>query len=249
MTIKNGILDYIKRSKYFSLSSLIKEKKVDARIAKNYLSTFKKQGIIFEAGYGAYTTLKREFQISSVSRVETIARLLKKSFPFADFIIWDTRQLQSLYHHTQAHHLTFIETEKELISPFFEAISKNYRGVFVERRSRSYFGKLPISSNPVVVRRMIRRSPHKGIKPSLEKILVDMFVDLNLYNYISEVDYWQIWRELCSQYRINIGTVVAYSKRRKCFKALFSQLIENNILTDMTFGAYFNEVAKVIKKQ
>jgi len=249
VTIKESILDYIKKNKYFSLRSLVKNKKIDIRLAKNYLLTFKKQGIIFEAGRGVYTTLKREFQIFSVSRVETIARLLKKDFPFADFIIWDTRQLQSLYHHTQAHYLTFIETGKELLYPFSEAVSKNYRDVFIEKRSRNFFKKLSISSNPVVVRKMVRRSPHKGIMASLEKILVDMFVDLNLYRYMSEADYWQIWRELCLQYKINIGTVAGYSRRRKCFKALFLQLIENDILTDMTFGAYFDEVAKVIKKQ
>lgn len=249
MTIKESILNYIKGNKYFSLNQLVKDRNLDKRIAKNYLLSFKKQGIVFEGGFGVYSTLKEEFQLVSHSRTQTIRNMLKHNFPFADFLIWDSRQLQPIYHHTQPHHLTFVETEKDLLSPFYERISKNYRDVFIEKHSQVYFKEFSFTHNPIVIRRMIKRSPYKGVMPVLEKILVDMFVDLNLYKYISENDYWQLWRNLCERYRINIGTVISYSKRRKCLKSLFLQLIENKIVSNVTFGAYYEEVAKVIKKQ
>lgn len=249
MTIKESIFNYIKANKYFSLNQLVKDRNLDKHIAKNYLLSFKKQGIVFEAGFGVYSTLKEKFRLFDDSRIQTIARILKHSFPFANFLVWDSRQLQSLYHHTQLHHLTFVETEKDLFLPFYESISKNYRDVFIEKHTQAYFKEFSFTHNPIVIRRMIKRSPCEEVTPTLEKILVDIFADLNLYKYISENDYWQLWRNLCEGYRINIGTVISYSKRRKCFKSLFLHLIANKVLSNVTFGAYYEQVVKIIKKQ
>ena len=53
-----------------------------------------------------------------------------------------------------------------------------------------------------------------------------MFIDLNKYKYIESSDYWGIWNRLFSEYRVKIGILRNYSKRRKCFKELFAQLTD-----------------------
>ena len=249
MNKKTLFEEFIKKHKYFTLQKITETIPLNKKVIKNYLLEFKKQGVIFNAGYGFYTTLKEEFQIPIISRVETITRLLKKRFPFVNFIIWDTKQLQSLYLHTQVHSITFVETDQEMLSPFYDCISEKYQKTYIEKRNKDYFAQIPLYLNPVVIRKKPSRSPYKGITPTLEKILVDMFIDLNTYRYISEVDYWQIWQELSSHYRINIGKVISYSKRRKRFQSLFSQLIANKTLDEMTFAALLEEVAKVTRKK
>ena len=246
MTIKETILQYIRQNKYFSLDQLVNEKKLGERTVKNYLLEFKNKKVIFDAGYGVYSTIEKEFKLVKNNRVDTIERLLKKSFPFTDFSIWNTHQLQPLYQHTQSHHITFIDVENDAIIGFFERISDKYRDAAVEKGGKSFFANITVNHNPVIVRKLIRRSPKNDQVPLLEKILVDMFLDLDKYKYLSEADYWQIWKTLSDEYRVKIGVVSAYSKRRKCFKRIFSQLIENKIFPIMTFGAYFDKVAKVI---
>jgi hypothetical protein len=245
---KTFLKQFIKNYKYFTLEDITKKIELDRRTIKNYLLDLKQEGIVFDAGYGVYSTLKEEFKIPVVSRIETIGRLLKKNFPFAEFTIWDTKQLQSLYQHTQAHHVTFVETDKELMNPFYDCISKEYQKTYIEKKNRDYFINFPLHLNPVVIRKKISRSPCGGVMATLGKILVDMFIDLDTYRYISEDDYRQVWRELISNYRLNIGKIVSYSKRRKCFQKLFSQLIDNNILTEVTFATFLKKEAKVIRK-
>jgi len=45
-------------------------------------------------------------------------------------------------------------------------------------------------------------------------------------------------------YRINIGHLVAYSKRRKCLRALFSQLMGNNNSYATDFCHILDEIGK-----
>ncbi|MCD6221373.1 HTH domain-containing protein [bacterium] len=248
MNKKTFLMQFIKNYRYFTLDDITNKIELNRRTIKNYLSDLKQEGIIFDAGYGVYTTLKEEFKIPVISRIETIGRLLKKNFPFTEFIIWDTKQLQSLYQHTQAHHVTFVETDKELMNSFYDCISKKYQKTYIEKKNKNYFVNFPLHLNPVVIRKKISRSPYAGVMATLEKILVDMFIDLETYKYISEDDYWQMWRELISNYRLNIGKIISYSKRRKCFQGLFSQLIDNNILSEVTSATFLNKVAEVIRK-
>jgi len=224
MNKKEKVKDYISKHKYFSLSQISNELSLDKKIVKDYLFQLKKENLLFEAGYGMYSNIEKRFCLVPKSRVNTILNFLKKEFPYTEFIIWNTQQLQPLYYYTQQHHITFIEVEKEALTAFFEAVSKNYRDTLLERKEKDYFNSFEITRNPVVIRNLFSRSPKKGYFPELEKILVDMFVDLDSYRYISLSDYRKIWDGLFSEFRIKIGFLYYYSKRRKCFEKLFSHL-------------------------
>ena len=224
MNKKGKVREYIDKHKYFSLSQIAKELSLEKKIVKDYLLQLKKKNLVFEAGYGIYSTIEKRFSLILKSRVNTLLNFLKKKFPYTKFIIWNTQQLQSLYHHTQQHSITFIEVEKEVILSFFETVSKEYRNVLVEKRNREYFNSFDITRNPIVIRNLFSRSPQKGYSPELEKILVDMFINLDKYRYISASDYWKIWERLFSEFRVKIGIFCYYSRRRKCFNKLFPQL-------------------------
>ncbi len=226
MTKKEIIRQYIKKYKYFSLTQVVKDTKLEKKIVIDYLYQLKQGNIIFDAGRGIYSSIESVFQLVPESRVETLIKHLKKDFPYTDFVIWNTRQLQPLYHHTQQHHITFVEVEKGSVSAFFERIAKEYRETVTEKRNKSYYDSFDISHNPVVIRNLVSRSSRNGHVPRLEKVLVDMFVDMDKYKHISALDYWKVWKVLCSKYRINMGFIYNYSKRRKCFSDMFPQLID-----------------------
>lgn len=226
MTKKEIIRQYIKDYKYFSLTQVVKDTKLKKKIVIDYLYQLKQEKLVFDAGRGIYSSIESVFQLIPESRVETLIKHLKKDFPYTDFVIWNTKQLQPLYHHTQQHHITFVEVERGSVSVFSERISKEYRETVTEKHSKSYYDSFDISHNPVVIRNLVSRSSRNGHIPQLEKVLVDMFVDLNKYKYISASDYWKIWEGLCNQYRISIGFIYNYSTRRKCFSGMFPQLID-----------------------
>lgn len=245
MSKKAFVKEYAQNNRYFSLDDIARETGLGMQVVKNYLQELKREGVVFSAGSGAYSSVAKEFRPDEKARVIKIREMLKKAFPFTDFIVWNTSCLQPFYHHMQAHHITFVETEKDAVQSVADTISKSYRYVSVEKKSKSYYDGIDISRDPIVVRELVHRAPRDGNNPLLEKMLVDLFIDYNKYSLMPESDYWEMWQGIYSLYRINIGKVASYSKRRKCFRELFSQLFANKRLNKVTFGAYLDKVAKV----
>ncbi len=245
MNKKTIIKEYALKHRYFTLDEVIRETDLKVQVAKNYLQELKKAGVVYSAGKGIYSSIANEFHFEDNNRVKEISWILKREFPLVDFIIWNTLYLQPFYHHMQTHHITFVEVEMEAVNDVAEAISISYRNVLVEKKNKNFAQSLDITHNPIIVRNLIDRSPRNGHNPRLEKMLVDLFIIKDKYRTMSETDYWELWRSIYSKYRINIGKVVAYARRRQCFKALAEQLIDNKELGQVTFGAYFELVAKV----
>ena len=176
MNKKELVRGYIKNNRYFNLEEIIKTTGLGKQVAKNYLHAFKKDGIIYSAGGGIYSTVAKEFMCPEKSRVLEIRRIIKKEYPLLDNIIWNTLCLQGYYHHMHTHHVTFVEVEQDAVQTVADRISKSYRFVSVERKSRAYDQNFNITKDPIIVRRLINRSPRDGYKPRLEKLLVDLYI-------------------------------------------------------------------------
>lgn len=222
------VKEYAEKHRYFSLPQILQDINLEKKLVEDYLFQLKQENVVFEAGYGFFSTVAEKFPFTPVRRVEVIRQCLKKNYPLVDFLIWDTKIFAPLYHHTQTHHITFVEVEKDLVFPIHEHLYGKYRGVLKERRVKSFFAGFDVTLDPVVVRAMPSRSPREGNVPALEKILVDMYLDMNRYSYIGHSDYLELWWDLIRLYRINIRELIGYSRRRKCLRQLFPQLTENN---------------------
>lgn len=245
MTKKELVREYIQKHRYFSLAQIVQDVNLDRKLVKDYLFQLKQENVVFDSGYGFFSTIAEKFPFMSIRRVEVIRQDLKKNYPLVDFLIWDTKIFASLYHHTQTHHITFVEVEKDLVFPIHEYLYGKYRGVLKERRVKSFFEEFDVTLDPVVVRAMPSRSPQEGNTPALEKILVDMYIDMDKYAYIGNSDYFELWRDLIRLYRINIRDLLSYGNRRKCLGSLYPQLTDNknNYAID-----FCHLIAKVGKK-
>lgn len=238
------VKEYAEKHRYFSLPQILQDVNLEKKLVEDYLFQLKQENVVFEAGYGFFSTVAEKFPFTPVRRVEVIRQSLKKNYPLVDFLIWDTKIFAPLYHHTQTHHITFVEVEKDLVFPIHEHLYGKYRGVLKERRVKSFFAGFDVTLDPVVVRAMPSRSPREGNVPALEKILVDMYLDINKYSYIGHSDYFELWWDLVRLYRINIGELISYSRRRGCLRKLFPQLIENNNSYAIDFCQLIAKVGK-----
>ena len=242
---KELVRDYIKKHQYLNLAEVIKETGLSKQVAKNYLNALKREGIIFSAGRGIYSSVAEEFRLEEKSRVAKIRQLLKKQYPDLDFLIWNTLYFQPYYHHQQTHNITFVEVEADAIRPVADRISRDYRFVTVEKASRIAPKNFDITRDPIVVKLLIKGSPRKGHTPTLEKMLVDLFVIKDKYSTMSDGDYWELWRSIDGLFRVNVSALIAYAKSRRYFKDIFSQLIDNIGINNVTFGAYIKYAGKV----
>ena len=64
-----------------------------------------------------------------------------------------------------------------------------------------------------------------------------------------DADYWELWRQMYSLYRINFGELIDYARRRKNEKVLITQLIDNLEIDKIIFGTKVGLVSKVTKKK
>lgn len=240
------VKEYTQKHRYFSLEEVVKVSGISNQLAKNYLQELKQSGIIFSAGRGIYSFVKEEFQPQEKSRVVEIRQLLKKQYPDLDFLVWNTLYLQPYYHHQQTHNITFVEVEADAIRPVADRISRDYRFVTVEKASRVAPKDFNITRDPIIVRLLIKGSPRKRHTPTLEKMLIDLFVIKDKYSTMTDSDYWELWRSIDGLFRINVSALIAYAKNRRYFRGMISQLIDNIGLNNITFGAYIQYAGKVI---
>lgn len=247
MNKKALVKEYAGKHRYFSLSQIARDTGLDRKILWDYLSQLKAGKVIFDAGYGCYSSVEKVFILPTVARAQDIMQFIKKEFPLVtDFVVWDTKALQSFYHHTQTHHITFVEIDKDVFPSVYDKAYLKFQNVLREHRSKVFFESFDVTHDPVVMRGLVSRSPRAGHVPSLEKILIDMFMDLEKYNYIGRMDYLEIWRELIQEYRMDIRLVHGYSKRRKCLEGIFSQLIEIKESYGVEFCQLLREVGKTL---
>ena len=247
MNKKALVKEYAGKHRYFSLSQIARDTDLDRKILWDYLSQLKAGKVIFDAGYGCYSSVEKVFILPTVARAQDITQFIKKEFPLVtDFVVWDTKALQSFYHHTQTHHITFVEVSKDVLPSVFDKVYLKFQNVLREHRSKVFFESFDVTHDPVVMRGLVSRSPRAGHVPTLEKILIDMFMDLEKYNYIGRMDYLEIWRELIQEYRMDIRLVYGYSKRRKCLEGIFSQLIDIKESYGVEFCQLLREVGKTL---
>ena len=62
-------------------------------------------------------------------------------------------------------------------------------------------------------------------------------------------DYWELWRQMYSIYRINFGELIDYARRRKAIKPLIPQVIEAIGINKVIFGTKVVLEPKVTKRK
>lgn len=249
MSKKELIREYAKSHRYFSLTEIVKATGTTKKLAKKYLNELKQKGITFSAGRGFYSSIEKEFKWEEKNRVIEIKQLLKKHYPELDFLIWNTLYFQPYYHHQQTHNITFVEVESDAIHPVADRISGDYRFVMIEKASRLAPESFDITHDPIVIRQLIKKSPRVKHTPTLEKMLIDLFVIKDKYGTMSDNDYWELWSSIDSLFRINISSLIAYAKARRYLRSILSQLVDNQHINEVSFSAYLKSAKKVTSRK
>ncbi len=241
--------EYATSHRYFSLAEVVKATDVTVQSAKNYLQELKQEGVVFSAGRGIYSSIKKEFRPEDKSRVAHIKRLIKKHYPDLDFIVWNTLCFQPYYHHQQTHHITFVEVEYDGVHSVADSLSRDYRYVLVDKPGRHAPIGFDITKDPIVVKALFKGSPRHGHSPAVEKMLVDLFVIKDKFSTMGDADYWELLESIDDFYRVHVGDLVRYARRSRNLEAILSQLIEKIGINEVTFGTLLESVSKVTRSK
>lgn len=226
---KSIIQDIITGKKYFTVQAV---KKGLNKAGKNYIPTtvnqylynFKEEGWLFDAGRGWYSTISRPSSVGMES-VQKLISAIEKRFPLLEFSVWSTQQLRSFAHHIMTQFTTFIYTDPDSMSAVAEHLKDLGYRVYLNPKEREVEKYFEPSPKTVVVRQSVSEEPAQKSIATVEKIMVDLFLEKERLHLMDGTEYERIFRNLVLSQRINMARLLRYAERRKVKKVLMDEIL------------------------
>lgn len=220
ITIKESIIDYARDKYHFHINDLKRyftEKgiKFKENSLKQQIYLFKKEKFIYPAGRGWYSNIQKEFSLN-IKPAEKITKLLIEKFPLLEFSCWSTEQLKGFFHHLPSQFVIFLYTDKDFLSTLRDLLNENNYNVYLNpyKADAEKFVELKIKT--IILRPSVssRVSKEKNLA-TIEKILVDLFMEMKKISLIDKEEYTKIFSNIIFNYRINIAEILDYAHNRK----------------------------------
>jgi len=223
-TIENTIQNYFKSKNQISrekLGNLIKKDfpELSEGTITVYLSKLKKSGIINNPERGVYSiTNKKSFSPDINNNLKKIYNKIHKEFPFVEVSVWNTKWLNDLMRHQPFKNYTIVEVEKEAEEQIFNMLNEWIKNVYFNPNDEIFERYISSSSdNVTIIKNLVTEAPtttsNKIEIPTLEKVLVDILIDKDLFaTQQGELDF--IYKSAFKKYAINTAKMKRYAIRR-----------------------------------
>ncbi len=231
-TIKSEILNYAKNYSYFSTSHLkeyLNKKKISdvPETINQYLFQLRKENLIFDAGRGWYSNIPSTLQSVSDIQKKLVDSIIKE-FPFLEFNCWSISQLKNYFHHLFTKDIIFIYASFESLSSLNDYLTTQGFKVYNNPGKQIIKDYFILQDNSVILRPSISEEPKIDNYSSIEKILIDLFLEKDKLSLFDESEYKRLFYNLICSSRINMAQLLRYSRRREV-KAYF---IKNILMSD-----------------
>jgi hypothetical protein len=121
--------------------------------------------------------------------------------------------------------VTFIYAEKNTEDAVYDYLSGELNNVYQDPDKKEVKKQFRLEKDTYVVRTVIQDEPKDNHFATIEKILVDLFVEKDRLNLINVFEFNQIFTNIAGGNRINIASLLSYAKKRNR-KDLFRTLVE-----------------------
>lgn len=177
-------------------------------------------GTLQRIGRGKYivgTELKYSPEISS--REIKINKMLKKEFPFINYCIWSASMLNEFSQHLSAFQFIVVEVEKEAIEAVYFTFKDNFNSTFKKPAKEMVEEFISNQPNSIIINSFVSEAPVQNIKniptSSLEKLLVDLYCDKNLFYFLQGNELVNIYINAFDKYTVNQSKLLRYADRRR----------------------------------
>ncbi|MCG2587772.1 DUF6577 family protein [Rhodohalobacter sulfatireducens] len=198
------------------------------------------KGVLTRIGKGVFKFGESQnFTPKIDHHLKSIFKSIDKDLPYAEVCVWDTSFLNHLMLHQPSNFNTIVETERDVTSSVFNLLRSKKFQVYLNPGKEIIQNYLYDQEHTIIVKTLISESPLQKIENvttvTIEKILVDLFCDTELYEPYQGVERKRIFQEAFNQYSINEKTLLRYADRRKRKEKL------KNYLTNLQLLALNND--------
>ena len=178
-----------------------------------------KQGILNRIGKGIFTLGTINSFLSEIpSKEKSLSRRINNEFPYLKFCIWNSSLLNEFTIHQANQFFQLVEVEKDATQAIFHYLKENKYSVFLEPTKDIFENYITENNNIIIVKTLITEAPVQNIgginKPTLEKVLVDIFCDDIIFSAFQGNEMLTIYKEAFSKYSINKSKMFRYARRR-----------------------------------
>lgn len=190
--LQSHIKSYFKESEKLSKEELVSMIKRDFpewsdNTINSYLSRLKNEGNISSPARGIYELQEVQiFQPNVSANLKKIYSRISKDYPYIKFCIWDTSWLNGFMIHQPFKNFTVIEVEKDASESIFSFLNDYYKFVFLNPDSEIFDRYINNLDHVIIIKNLVSEAPLMEISkttiPTLEKLLVDMLIDTELFS-------------------------------------------------------------------
>lgn len=225
---------------YKELYDFYSEKETGLKIGtfKWRIYKLKEKGIIKDLKRGIYKlgSLKKFIPLIS-PRAKKLYNYLSKIYPDIQIYIWETSWLHDFMIHQPFNSFIIIETDKDILEPAFYKLKEKGEQIYINPK-KDYIEKYISNENVIVIRSIIQGSPNIKIGkiriPKIEKILVDVFFEKDLFRNFQGQELINIFKRIFEEYTINLTTLLRYARKRG-----IKDDIKNFLLNNIQIGIDF----------
>ena len=200
------------------------------------LSQLIASGFLERTGYGHYRlspNVKPPYIPVFSHEMKELFWGVKGMYPYANFCIWQARELSSFMQHVPSIDMLILETDRTAAEAVYEDVRKLARGRTALLRPTEKEYRLYASGTPsILVRDLISESPLTYVdgvaSASLEKMLVDATIAPE-FEFARGAELYTIYENADQMYRIGKKTMLRYAARRGK-KEEIEKLIESAML-------------------
>lgn len=214
---------------YIELYEFFLEKEPDLKIGtfKWRVYYLKKEGVIRSLKRGIYIFETRRIYTPPITnKLKKIFNLLKKQFPYTSISVWDTSWLNEFMIHQPIKSNIIVEVNRDSMNSVFAILKLKYGEVYLDP-NQSELKKYVLSSDGVyVIKPLLVNSPivlyDNVFVPKIEKILVDIFVEENLFIAYQGQEKINIFDNVFENYSVNLTTLFRYASKRRVKEKLIN---------------------------
>lgn len=138
--------------------------------------------------------------------------------PFVEFCVWNTSLLNEFTLHTSDKHFTLVEVEKDSAESVSLLLKEKNNNIFFNPNSEILEQYIFNIFNPTIVKFLVSESPLQKVKKystvTLEKVLVDLYCDKDLFSFYQGREKSIIFKEAYEKYTVNNSKLLRYAARR-----------------------------------
>ena len=149
-----------------------------------------------------------------------ISSKIEKQFPGIKYCLWSTKAVSEFMLHIPGKYLTILQVEKDALEPVFEYLNvQNVGRVFIQPEEKELDRYIFEVDRPLILQLLVSRAPvqrvDKVITITIEKLIVDLLSDKNLFIAFQGSELVHIINNAFHRYSVNFTKLLHYAGRRR----------------------------------